>query len=99
MSSTSTPRAPSTTIRTARAGSWNASCSLTQLSRGRYQDRRTNIRLNIPSFSFAPMRHKEVETEGIAIHRVRDGKIVEYRSVSDIARVLQQIGVLPGPHG
>jgi predicted ester cyclase len=46
-----------------------------------------------------PATHKEVETEGIAIHRVRDGKIVEYWSVSDIARVLQQIGVLPGPHG
>ena len=43
-----------------------------------------------------PATHKEVETEGIAIHRVRDGKIVEYWSVSDIARVLQQIGVLPG---
>ncbi len=43
-----------------------------------------------------PATNKEVETEGIAIHRVRDGKIVEYWSVSDIARVLQQIGVLPG---
>lgn len=43
--------------------------------------------------------HKEVETEGIAIHRVRDGKIVEYWSVSDVARVLQQVGALPGPPG
>ena len=44
-----------------------------------------------------PATNKEVETEGIAIHRVRDGKIVEYWSVSDVARVLQQVGVLPGP--
>ena len=36
---------------------------------------------------------------GIAIHRVRDGKIVEYWSVTDIARVLQQVGALHGPHG
>jgi len=43
--------------------------------------------------------NKDVETEGIAIHRVQDEKIVEYWSVSDIARVLQQIGVLPGPPG
>lgn len=46
-----------------------------------------------------PATHKEVETEGIAIHRVRDGKIVEYWSVSDVARVLQQVGALPGLPG
>jgi steroid delta-isomerase-like uncharacterized protein len=44
-----------------------------------------------------PATNKDVETEGIAIHRVRDGKIVEYWSVTDIARVLQQVGALPGP--
>jgi hypothetical protein len=36
---------------------------------------------------------------GIVIHRIRDGKIVEYWSVTDIARVLQQIGALPGQPG
>lgn len=46
-----------------------------------------------------PATNREVETEGIAIHRVRDGKIVEYWSVSDVARVLQQVGALPGPPG
>ena len=46
-----------------------------------------------------PATNKEVETEGIVIHRVRDGKIVEYWSVTDIARVLQQVGVLLGPPG
>src|SRR6187200_1358641 len=44
-----------------------------------------------------PATNNPVETEGIAIHRVRDGKIVEYWAVSDVARVLQQVGALPGP--
>jgi predicted ester cyclase len=44
-----------------------------------------------------PAINKEVETEGIAIHRIRDGKIVEYWSVSDVGRVLMQVGALPGP--
>ena len=44
-----------------------------------------------------PATNKEIESEGIAIHRVRDGKIVEYWSVVDQARVLRQLGVLPEP--
>jgi steroid delta-isomerase-like uncharacterized protein len=44
-----------------------------------------------------PATNRIIETEGIAIHRIRDGKIVEYWSVTDVARVLQQIGVLTGP--
>ena len=44
-----------------------------------------------------PPSNKPVETDGIVIHRVRDGKIVEYWSVVDVATILQQIGVLPGP--
>jgi predicted ester cyclase len=44
-----------------------------------------------------PPTNKEVETDGIVIHRVRDGKIVEYWSVVDAARVLQQLGAFPGP--
>jgi predicted ester cyclase len=46
-----------------------------------------------------PATNNEVETDGIAIHRVRDGKIVEYWSIIDVARVLQQVGALPGPPG
>jgi predicted ester cyclase len=46
-----------------------------------------------------PATNREIETEGIAIHRIRDGKIVEYWSVVDVARVLQQVGALPGPPG
>jgi predicted ester cyclase len=46
-----------------------------------------------------PATNKPVETTGIVIHRVREGKIVEYWSVVDIAQVLQQIGALPGSTG
>ena len=44
-----------------------------------------------------PATGKDVETEGIAIHRVADGKIVEYWAVTDTVRVLQQVGALPPP--
>ena len=46
-----------------------------------------------------PATNRDVETDGIAIHRVRDGKIVEYWVVVDVARVLQQVGALPVPPG
>jgi predicted ester cyclase len=46
-----------------------------------------------------PATNKEVETEGIAIHRIRGEMIIEYWSVTDVARVLQQVGALPGPTG
>ena len=46
-----------------------------------------------------PATNNEIETEGIAIHRVRSGKIVEYWSVVDVAHVLQQVGALPPPPG
>jgi predicted ester cyclase len=44
-----------------------------------------------------PATNRAVETDGIVIHRVRDGKIVEYWSVVDVAQVLQQVGALPAP--
>jgi steroid delta-isomerase-like uncharacterized protein len=44
-----------------------------------------------------PATGREIETEGIAMHRVAEGKIVEHWQVSDVARVLQQVGALPGP--
>jgi predicted ester cyclase len=46
-----------------------------------------------------PPTNKEVESDGIVIHRVRDGKIVEYWSVVDVAKLLQQVGAMPGPPG
>jgi predicted ester cyclase len=44
-----------------------------------------------------PATGKEVETEGIAIHRIAGGRIVEYWGVTDTVRVLQQVDALPGP--
>jgi steroid delta-isomerase-like uncharacterized protein len=46
-----------------------------------------------------PATGREVETEGIAIHRIADGKIAEYWAVTDTVRVLQQLGALPPPPG
>lgn len=46
-----------------------------------------------------PATNREVETAGIAIHRIREGKIVEYWTVVEVARVLQQVGALPGAPG
>jgi predicted ester cyclase len=42
-----------------------------------------------------PATNKSVQTEGIAIHRIRDGKIVEYWSVVDFAGILAQLGLMP----
>jgi predicted ester cyclase len=44
-----------------------------------------------------PATGKEVETEGIAIHRIAGGRIVEYWGVTDTVRVLQQVDALPRP--
>lgn len=44
-----------------------------------------------------PATGNDVETEGIAIHRIADGKIAEYWAVTDTMRVLQQVGALPSP--
>lgn len=49
------------------------------------------------NFLGIPATNKDVETTGIAIHRVRDGKIVEYWSVVNVAHILQQVGALPAP--
>jgi steroid delta-isomerase-like uncharacterized protein len=46
-----------------------------------------------------PATGNEVETQGIAIHRIADGKIAEYWAVTDTVRVLQQVGALPPPPG
>jgi predicted ester cyclase len=39
--------------------------------------------------------NKSVETEGISIQVIRDGKIVEYWSVVDFAGILAQLGLMP----
>jgi predicted ester cyclase len=42
-----------------------------------------------------PATNKSVQTEGIAIHRIRDSKIIEYWSVVDFAGILAQLGLMP----
>jgi predicted ester cyclase len=44
-----------------------------------------------------PATGNNVETEGIGIHRIANGKIAEYWGVTDTVRVLQQVGALPEP--
>ena len=40
---------------------------------------------------------KPISMCGTALHRVRDGKLVEHWGVSDFPSLLRQIGVMPGP--
>jgi predicted ester cyclase len=44
---------------------------------------------------FGPPTGKEVELEGITIHRIEDGKIVEEWERYDNLRMLQQLGLAP----
>jgi predicted ester cyclase len=46
-----------------------------------------------------PATGNDIEFQGIAIHRVADGKIVEHWSVVDMARAFVQVGVLQPPGG
>jgi predicted ester cyclase len=44
-----------------------------------------------------PASGAAVEVEGVVIHRIKDGKIVEHWALVDMAAFLQQAGVLPAP--
>jgi steroid delta-isomerase-like uncharacterized protein len=44
-----------------------------------------------------PASGSAVEVEGVVIHRINDGKIVEHWALVDMATFLQQAGVLPTP--
>ena len=46
---------------------------------------------DLPDRDAGPTRDPDADRRG------RDGRIVEYWSVTDVARVLQQVGALPGP--
>lgn len=46
-----------------------------------------------------PPTNKDVQMEGIAIHRVVDGKIVEHWGQVDAMGMLVQMGVVPPPGG
>jgi predicted ester cyclase len=40
---------------------------------------------------------KQIQSEAISIERIKDGKIVERRVISDWLAVLQQLGLVPPP--
>jgi steroid delta-isomerase-like uncharacterized protein len=46
-----------------------------------------------------PASGSAVEVDGVVIHRIKDGKIVEHWALVDMATFLQQTGVLPEPPG
>jgi predicted ester cyclase len=48
-------------------------------------------------FLGVPPTGKEVSMEGIAIHRVADGRLVEHWGTVDALGLLQQLGAIPGP--
>lgn len=44
-----------------------------------------------------PASGADVEVEGVVIHRIANGKIVEHWALVDMATFLQQAGALPAP--
>ena len=50
-------------------------------------------------FLGVPATGKDVEMEGIAIHRVVDGKVVEHWAQVDAVNLLMQMGAIPPPGG
>jgi predicted ester cyclase len=48
-------------------------------------------------FMGLPASNAEVSMEGISIHRVADGKLVEHWGQVDGAGLLMQMGAMPGP--
>jgi steroid delta-isomerase-like uncharacterized protein len=61
------------------------------VTRIRGYGRHTGDHLGIPASG------NDVAVEGVAIHRVRDGKISEHWALVDMATFLQQTGALPSP--
>jgi steroid delta-isomerase-like uncharacterized protein len=44
-----------------------------------------------------PASGADVEVDGVVIHRIKDGKIVEHWALVDMATFLQQVGAMPAP--
>jgi steroid delta-isomerase-like uncharacterized protein len=59
------------------------------VSRIRGSGKHTGDHLGVPASG------ADLEVEGVAIHRIKDGKIVEHWALVDMASFLQQAGVLP----
>lgn len=52
---------------------------------------------NTGQFGELPATGKRIQTHGISISRIADGKIVEVWSESDQMDLMQQLGVVPSP--
>jgi predicted ester cyclase len=48
-------------------------------------------------FQGVPPTGKQIETPGITIERIKDGKIVERHVCSDRLGMMQQLGLMPSP--
>jgi steroid delta-isomerase-like uncharacterized protein len=57
----------------------------------------TSVGTHEGAFMGAPPTGKTVTTSGITVFRLRDGKIVEEWSESDMAGMMQQVGIIPSP--
>ena len=56
----------------------------------------SETRLSWKTEEFGPPTGKHIELEGITIHRIEDGKIVEEWERYDNLSVLQQLGLVGG---
>jgi steroid delta-isomerase-like uncharacterized protein len=45
-----------------------------------------------------PANHNRVDIEWIAMYRVADGRMVESWAQMDVPKMMQQLGVMPGPN-
>ena len=62
-------------------------------------NRWTGTATHTGNFFGIPPTGKSVTVEGITIHQVADGRIVNDWSQSDQLTLMQQLGVAPGPQG
>ena len=46
-----------------------------------------------------PANGNKVDVEWISEYRVADGKVVEHWTQMDVAKLMQQLGAMPGPEG
>jgi steroid delta-isomerase-like uncharacterized protein len=84
---------------------WNAAFSETrfeieeQIAEGDSVASRMTMRAvhDLGDFQDLPPTGKQIEVSTVTIERVRDGKIVERRVISDFLGMMQQLGLVPPP--
>jgi steroid delta-isomerase-like uncharacterized protein len=88
-------------IQAFRAGfpDWNCVIDDFVVEGDKVVNRWTGTATHTGNFFGIPATGKAVTVEGITIHQIADGRIVQDWSQSDQLSVLQQLGVAPGPQG